>query len=112
MREKKQDTNSTRETIFEFLVQYKREHDGNTPSTREIAEACCLSISGVNYHLFRLEVGDRIRISEDGRRNIEVTGGAWIMPYSDVAPGESQAAPPDSDDPARQHKSSQTRKSG
>ncbi len=73
----------TREIVFEFLVEYKRQHDGNTPSTRESAEACCLSTSGVNYHLTWLELEDRIRVSRDGRRSVEIVGGMWELSMSE-----------------------------
>lgn len=72
-------TPTTRDLVFDFLVWYKREHDGSTPSTREIAEACCLSPSTVQYHLLNLEIEDRIRISGERRRNIEIVGGTWHL---------------------------------
>jgi hypothetical protein len=74
----------TREIVFEFLVEYKRQHDGNTPSTREIAEACCLSTSAVNYHLTWLELEDRICVSRDGRRSVEIVGGTWELSTSEA----------------------------
>ena len=88
--------NSTRERIYAFLVAYKREHDGNTPTKREIAEGCCVSTSSVNYHLIRLEIANRIHVSGQGRSNIEVVGGAWDLagshdPATGSAPGERRA---------------------
>ena len=78
-----------------FLVDYKREHDGNTPTKREIAEGCCVSTSSVNYHLIRLEIANRIHISGEGCSNIEVVGGAWDLTgtrhTSGSAPGERSA---------------------
>lgn len=69
---------STREDVFQFLVNYKRTHDGNTPTTREIAEACCLSsTSSVRYHLLKLELDDRIRTYGDRQRRIEIVGATW-----------------------------------
>ena len=73
----------SREAVFDFLVQYKHAHDGNTPSTREIAEGCCLSTSAVNYHLTWLELEDRIRVSRDGRRSVEIVGGIWELSTSE-----------------------------
>lgn len=79
-----------REAVFEFLIRYKSQHDGNTPATREIAEACCLSISAVNYHLTWLELEDRIRLSRDGRRSVEIIGGSWELtgPQDGLCEGE------------------------
>ncbi len=68
---------STRDRIFNYIVQYKREHDGLAPAITEIAEACFLSVSTVKYHLFMLEREDRIRM--EGRRRIEVVGGVWDL---------------------------------
>jgi hypothetical protein len=71
-------SDDTREQVFQFIVVYKREHDGLAPSIKEIAEACFLHISTAKYHLFMLERENRIRIM--GRRLIEVVGGAWNPP--------------------------------
>jgi hypothetical protein len=40
---------ATRERIFDFLVTYKQTHDGNSPSLREIADACHIVLSGAHY---------------------------------------------------------------
>ncbi len=71
----------TREHVFAFVVQYKREHDGLSPTISEIADACYLHPSTARYHLTRLELEGRIRIT--GRRGIEVIGGAWEPPGED-----------------------------
>jgi SOS-response transcriptional repressor LexA len=72
------DDNPTRDQVFEFIVEYKREHDGISPSVREIAEGCVLSESTVKYHLLKLENERRILVK--GRRAIEVVGGEWNLP--------------------------------
>lgn len=68
---------TTRESIFQFLVNYKQRCDGNPPSLQEIAESCAVSISTANYHLTRLEVEGRITIWGNPRRQIAITGGTW-----------------------------------
>jgi hypothetical protein len=68
----------TRDVVFQCLVQYKRDHDGLTPSLKELAELCGLHMSTVKYHLMQLEIDGRIRIL--GRRAIEVVGGVWNLP--------------------------------
>jgi hypothetical protein len=70
---------SSRELVYDFLIQYKQQHDGNSPTTREIADGCHLSPGTVNYHLTRLEIDRRIYVAGDRRRNIEIVGGAWSM---------------------------------
>lgn len=78
------DNPTTREQVFDFLVDYKREHDGLAPALKEIAEACILSESTVKYHLFMLERENRIRIQ--GRRGIEIIGGVWdLLDQDDTA---------------------------
>ena len=69
---------SSRDLVFDFIVDYKREHYGLAPAVKEIAGACLLSVSTVRYHLLMLERENRIRIV--GRRAIEVIGGSWDMP--------------------------------
>jgi hypothetical protein len=68
----------TRDQVFEFIVRYKQEHDGLSPSLAEIASECQLSPSTVKYHLLVLERDRRIRVI--GRRSIEIPGGAWKGP--------------------------------
>ncbi|MEW6580741.1 MAG: hypothetical protein AB1435_16315 [Chloroflexota bacterium] len=74
----------TRERVFRFIVEYKRQHDGLSPAVKEISRACVLHISTVKYHLLKLENQGRIRIV--GRRAIEVTGGVWNPPDETEAP--------------------------
>jgi hypothetical protein len=69
------DSTANRERVFEFIVEFKREHDGLAPSWRQIAEECNLAVSTVQYYLFQLEKMKRIRLN--GRRGIEVIGGVW-----------------------------------
>lgn len=77
------DNPTTREMVFRFIVEYKRRHDGLSPSVGDIAAACVLHPSTVKYHLLKLENSGRIRIV--GRRAIEVTGGSWDLPAGDEA---------------------------
>lgn len=90
------DDASTRESVFQFLVHYKRTHDGNTPTTREIADACCLSsTSSVRYHLLKLELDNRIRTYGDRQRGIEIVGATWD--FARDREGNASAATPDVD---------------
>lgn len=67
--------------IFNFIVTYKRAHDGNSPTVRQIMESCDISsTSVVAYNLARLVVDGRIRITGNRvTRSIEVVGGRWTM---------------------------------
>jgi len=68
-------TPTSRDMVFRFLIAYKRDHDGNAPTLREIAQACCLARATVKYHLLLLEKEGRIRWQ--GGRAIEIRGGSW-----------------------------------
>ena len=70
---------STRDQVFDFLVRYKLAHDGNSPSLREIADACNIVLSGAHYHLTRLQLDNRIRLGGKSRM-IEVVGAEWHPP--------------------------------
>jgi hypothetical protein len=90
---------ATRERIFAFLVAYKQTHDGNSPSLREIADACHIVLSGAHYHLSRLELENRVHLSGPRCRTIEIVGGTWQPPEGAHTEGEEPAAP-DGDDRA------------
>ena len=74
--------------VYEFIVTYKREHDGNSPTIRTIGEACGISSTSVVHNLLvRLAMRGWIRRPEPriGTRyaeNIEVIGGKWIAPIA------------------------------
>jgi len=84
-------TRSTRDRVFDFLVRHKRAHDGNSPTTREIAQACDIALSVVHYHLTRLEIANLIHITGKPRANIEIVGGVWRPPTdsADTHAGEA-----------------------
>lgn len=52
---------STRDAVFDFIVQFKQAHNGIAPSVREIKTAVDLaSTNTVNYHLEQLAANGRI----------------------------------------------------
>lgn len=68
------------DAVFRFIVAYKRSHDGNSPSTREIMDACGITSTSVTRHILSdLARRGRIRLTAHGSRNIEVPGGKWAM---------------------------------
>ncbi|TRZ49271.1 hypothetical protein D4S03_08545 [bacterium] len=75
----------TVEGVFDFVVGYKKTHDGNSPSFREIQEGCEISsLSVVLYYLNKLEGRGLIRrqepkIGERYCRKIEIIGGKWVF---------------------------------
>lgn len=59
---------NTRELVYQFIVSYKAEHGGNSPTLDEIRVGLELSSkSVVRYHLLNLEIDGRIRRPHDGR---------------------------------------------
>jgi hypothetical protein len=68
------------ELVYWFVIRYKTEHDGNSPSVREIAEGIAVnSTSLVKYYLRNLE-NDGLLLVEGpiGKsRCIQVVGGKW-----------------------------------
>jgi len=82
-RQEQLDTRTPVQRVYDFIVTYKKEHDGNSPTIREIGEACRISsTSVVVYWLKRLEDQELIRRPEPefGNRysvKIEVVGGCW-----------------------------------
>lgn len=74
--------------IYEFILDYKRAHDGNSPSIREIQDGVGISSpSVVNHHLQRLVKLDAIEI-HNGR--IQTRGGMWIPPVNFIKQMEVQ----------------------
>jgi hypothetical protein len=65
--------------VFEFIVNYKKKHDGNSPKLRLIQRECGISSTSVlDLYLDRLEKHGKIeRTGEIGSRQIEVVGGEW-----------------------------------
>lgn len=70
------DITEKQKEVLEFIIRYKEEHDGNSPSVFQIRDACELSaVSTVYYHLTKLEEAGRIKLNKI--KGIEVTGGEW-----------------------------------
>jgi SOS-response transcriptional repressor LexA len=67
------------QTVLNYIIRYKSEHDGNSPSLRQIMAACKVSSTSVMVNILqRLERAGLIALG--GRyRQIYVTGGKWTM---------------------------------
>lgn len=64
--------------MYKFILKYKLEHDGNSPSMEEIMDACDVSSKSVcNYHLSKLEDDGLIERVDGQARSIVVVGGFW-----------------------------------
>lgn len=77
-------TGKTQE-VLNFIIAYKRDHDGVGPSMSEIGAAVEVkSNSNVTLHLETLERAGLIECLRNDRgdripRGIKVTGGAWVF---------------------------------
>ena len=67
--------------ILEYVIAYKRAHDGNAPTVRDIGAACGISSTGVvNHHLKQLVRAGEMYRDEDG--GLCVTNGHWTQKES------------------------------
>lgn len=68
--------------VYEFIVSYKREHDGNSPTLRDIMRGVgATTPSVIGYHLKKLKRQGKIDLPDLGQpRGIEVVGGKWVPP--------------------------------
>lgn len=65
--------------IYEFLLVYKQQNDGLSPTFREIMDACSIpSTSVVQYYLNDLQAKGLIEYA--GKQRIKVVGGQYIAP--------------------------------
>ena len=63
--------------VFDYLVRYKTDNDGLSPTYRMIAEELEISsTSVVKYYLKKLEAGGMIAFGHKGR-GIKIIGGTW-----------------------------------
>jgi hypothetical protein len=82
----------TRDLVYQYIVEYKRQHDGLSPSISEMARVLSMNRTTARYHVLMLEHEGRIRLV--GRRAIEVIGGTWDLPEGD----ESESGASDDED--------------
>lgn len=75
-----------RQGVFAFICTYKVDHDGVSPSVRDIQEACGISsTSVVNWYLLALVKESLITVQYRQARTIQVVGGHWSRPDSKKA---------------------------
>ncbi len=73
------------QAIYQFIVDYKQQNDGNSPTIREILRQCRVSsTSMVKYYLDSLVDQGLIQMtSSNGHRKIIVVGGSWELKMPD-----------------------------
>lgn len=81
--------------VYEFVVAYKRAHDGNSPTVRQIAAGIDRSYhSAVPAWLSDLERVGLVQLKRGGKSHritaICVTGGRWLPPQSGATAPNNQ----------------------
>ncbi len=71
-----------RAAVLRFILDFKKAHDGNSPTMREINEGCKLYSTALIWRLLHdLETEGLIRLMGGGKsRAIIVVGGFWQAP--------------------------------
>ena len=67
-----------RQSMLQYIIDYKIAHNGNSPEIREIAEAFGTVPSVVSYHLSALEAAGLIERQRNTARMITVPGYAFV----------------------------------
>ena len=66
--------------LHAFIIQYKIENDGISPSIREMGEYLEVKSTGlVFFYLRKLEAAGRIVVVKNQRRHISIPGGQWNL---------------------------------
>ena len=66
--------------VLDFIIDYKTQHDGNSPTFREIASGCGFhTTSSIRIALNFLQDHGQIYYEERQTRAIQVVGGKWIF---------------------------------
>ncbi len=82
----------TTEAIYRYIIRYKRQHAGDSPTRREIGAGVGISTpSTVHHHLVMLERSGKIRLSRPAgkARMIEIPGASWQ--FDELKVGENGA---------------------
>ena len=71
----------SRQEIYDYLIAYKLDHDGLSPTISEMTRALKISSTSVcRHHLKRLELIGLISLIKLKPGGIMITGGRWIPP--------------------------------
>lgn len=66
--------------VLDFIIGYKGDNDGNSPSIRDIVENCQVrSTSHAGKILKKLQDHGLIRFTPKQARTIRVVGGKWVF---------------------------------
>lgn len=82
MNSSKYDTHQRTELVFRYIIRFKKQSGGCSPTLKEIARGTGIaSVSTVTYHLDKLENSGRIiRDPSAKARYISIPGEVWYLP--------------------------------
>ena len=70
----------TTEAVYRFIIRYKRQHAGDSPTRREICAGVGIAgPSTVHYHLTVLKERGRIELPGSKARMIAIPGASWAF---------------------------------
>ena len=73
--------NPTQTAVYRAIIQHKQDHDGASPTVRELLTAVgAKSTASIHYHLNALEKAGLIQRNPGEPRTIRVVGGRWVAP--------------------------------
>ena len=65
--------------VVDFIIQYKKEHNGNSPAYDQIMESCDIyTKSHVKYILDSLAQEGKVELEPGNARSISIPGGQWV----------------------------------
>lgn len=80
-------TRTQADRVMDFIIQYKAQHDGNSPTMREIGQAIDIPSTSRIRCLLKVLVSDGlIKLDERHNRSIRVVGAFWRSPWPRAQP--------------------------
>lgn len=68
------------QTIYDYIIEYKSQNDGNTPATKQIMAACGISSTSMVSRRVNELIEAGLIERGDGKLNIRVVGAVWMPP--------------------------------
>ena len=87
----------TAEAVYRYIIRYKRQHAGESPTRREIAAGVGIApTSIVHHHLVVLERAGWVRVARPGgrARMIAIPGAEWRFDEAGLDDGDEDAPEP------------------
>lgn len=80
--------------VFDYIVWFKHHHNGNSPTSDEIAEGTGYAPSSVRRFVGMLVDAGRIAVMEEGRLfRVEIKGAQWLPPVGVKVPATPRSRP-------------------